>query len=100
MLREYRKLKTTHTHYFYEGEFIDLGYHLLQDNKIEESIEIFKINVEENPDSWNAYDSLGEAYQRGGNIELAIKNYEISLKLNPKNENAKNILKKIEEKKE
>ncbi len=34
-------------------------------------------------ESWNAFDSLGEAYMKAGNKELAIENYEKSLKLNP-----------------
>lgn len=54
-------------------------------NKIVEAIEILKLNVEKFPNSWNTYDSLGEAYLIKGSKELAILNYEKSLKLNPKN---------------
>jgi len=35
---------------------------LLEVDKIKEAIEIFKLNVEEYPESGNVYDSLGEAY--------------------------------------
>jgi cytochrome c-type biogenesis protein CcmH/NrfG len=44
------------------------------------------------PNSWNPYDSLGEAYATAGNKSLAIFNYEKSIKLNPKNDSGKNIL--------
>jgi tetratricopeptide (TPR) repeat protein len=54
-------------------------------NKIVEAIEILKLNVEKFPNSWNTYNSLGEAYLIKGSKELAILNYEKSLKLNPKN---------------
>jgi hypothetical protein len=40
-----------------------------------ESIEIFKMNVTLYPDAFNTYDSLGEAYERAGDKENAIKNY-------------------------
>jgi CubicO group peptidase (beta-lactamase class C family) len=61
------------------------SYELLSEKKIAEAIQLLKLNVELNPDSWNAYDSLGEAYMKNGEKGLAIKNYEKSLALNPKN---------------
>jgi len=51
--------------------------------------EIFRFLVSKYPKSANAYDSLGEAYMSAGEIDLAIRNYEKSLELNLKNENAK-----------
>jgi tetratricopeptide (TPR) repeat protein len=61
------------------------------------AIEVFKMNVEMNPQSANAYDSLGEAYMKAGDDENAIKNYEKSLELNADNDNAKKMLKKLKE---
>ncbi len=72
-----------------------LGYDLLKSKKVQEAIEIFKLNVEMFPNSSNVYDSLGEAYMVNGDKELAIKNYEKSLELNPKNTNAVDMLKKL-----
>ena len=46
---------------------------------------VFKLNVEAHPDSSNVYDSLAETYMNRGERDLAIKNYEKSLELNPKN---------------
>lgn len=60
---------------------------------------MFKLNVALFPDSFNVYDSLGEAYMVAGERELAIKNYKKSLELNPNNTNAAKMLKKIKERK-
>ncbi len=81
-----------------EGELNSLGYRLLGNNKIKKAIEIFKFVVSEYPESANAYDSLGEAFMKAGEKELAIKNYEKSLELDPKNENAKEMLKYLRKK--
>ena len=67
--------------------------------KIVEAIEIFKLNTEKYPDSWNVYDSLAEAYMKNGNVELAIKNYQKSVEMNPDNENGKEMLEKLAKKK-
>ena len=74
-----------------------MGYQLLAGNKLEEAVELFKINVDLHPDSWNAFDSLGEAYMRQGNDRLAIVNYERSLRLNPQNANGLKMLKLLRE---
>lgn len=52
------------------------------------AIEVFSLNVELYPDSYNTHDSLGEAYKLNGDIAQAIAAYERSLELNPDNENA------------
>jgi len=75
-----------------------LGYSYLEKNKTEEAIEVFKLNVILNPEAWNTYDSLGEAYALAGNKDLAIENYRKSVELNPENEYGKEMLKKLEEK--
>jgi len=53
-----------------------IGYQLLAEGKPEEAIATFKANVERYPDSANVYDSLAEAYERGGRIDLAEPLYE------------------------
>ncbi|MDZ7341124.1 MAG: tetratricopeptide repeat protein [candidate division KSB1 bacterium] len=63
--------------------------------KITEAIDVFKLNVNLFPESSNVYDSLGEAYMKHGDTELAIENYEKSLQLNPENNGAVEILKKL-----
>lgn len=81
-----------------EGQLNSLGYRLLENEKVKEAIEIFKLNVSEHPESSNVYDSLGEAYMEAGENELAIWNYEKSLELNPNNENAKKMLEELRKK--
>ncbi|MEN3332243.1 MAG: hypothetical protein V7641_1608 [Blastocatellia bacterium] len=71
-----------------EGEVNEWGYTLLGQGQMNQAIEIFKLNVSLYPDSANAYDSLGEAYEAFGDRALAIKNYKRSLELDPRNTNA------------
>lgn len=78
-----------------EGEFNTAGYRLLGEKKYNDAIEVFKLNVKLYPQSANTYDSLGEAYAAAGNKKLALKNYEKAVELNPKNENAKQIIAKL-----
>jgi FKBP-type peptidyl-prolyl cis-trans isomerase 2 len=83
---------------FKESQLNILGYQLVQAGRTKDAIEIFKLNVEEFPDAFNTYDSLGEGYMMNGDTKLAIKNYKISLKLNPDNDNAKKMLEQLEQK--
>ena len=53
-----------------------LGYQFLFQNNPEEAIAAFKANVERYPASANVYDSLAEAYERGGRIDLAEPLYD------------------------
>jgi len=80
---------------FSEQEFNALGYLLLEQKRANEAIEIFKIGTQKFPDSWNVFDSLGEAYMEAGNNTMAIESFEKSLKINPGNENATKLLKKL-----
>ena len=91
-----RKLRNTGGDiYFDEPSFNGIGYYLMNSGKIAEAIEVFKLNVELFPESFNVYDSLGEAYMKSGDKKNAIKNYKKSLELNPNNENGKEMLKKL-----
>ena len=78
-----------------EGTLNQLGYTLLRDKKVNDAIRVFQLNVQEYPQGWNGYDSLAEAYMNAGQKDLAIKNYERSLELNAKNENAVEMLKRL-----
>ncbi len=80
-----------------ESNMNSIGYVLLRDKRIDDAITIFKLNVESYPESFNVYDSLGEAYMEKGEKELAIKYYEKSIELNPDNENGKEKLKELHE---
>jgi tetratricopeptide (TPR) repeat protein len=82
-------------YYFDEVELNRLGYQLVNQNKLREAVEIFKMNVELYPEAWNVYDSLGEGYMLLGEKELAIKFYKKSLEINPDNANGAEMLKKL-----
>jgi CubicO group peptidase (beta-lactamase class C family) len=79
-----------------EARLNDLGYSLLRDGRVAEAIAVFKVNVELYPQSSNVYDSLGEAHLANGDKELASINYKKSLELDPHNQNAANVLKKLQ----
>ena len=74
------------------------GYDLLFSKKVKEAIEVFKLNVKLHPESWNVYDSLGEAYAAAGDKKEAIANYEKSIQLNPNNDSGKATLAKLKQK--
>jgi len=97
-IRRYQEMHAVNQgEYIFSEELMNaLGYRLIAQNKIAEAIEVFKLNVSDHPDSFNTYDSLGEAYMRKGDNELAVLNYKKSLELNPDNENGKKILEKIQ----
>ncbi len=80
---------------FGEQHLNNLGYYYLNKKRITDAIEIFKLNVKAYPESFNPYDSLGEAYMHNSQYDLAIKNYKKSIELNPDNTNAIVMLKKI-----
>jgi len=65
-----------------ENDINAVGYMYLQSNQVNEALDIFKYNVKKYPDSWNVYDSLGEAYAANDQKDLAIKNYKRS-RINP-----------------
>ncbi|MGI8835250.1 MAG: amidohydrolase family protein, partial [Pyrinomonadaceae bacterium] len=99
-LEQYRELKEkrSDTYKLDEDEMNDVGYRLLRMKKVSEAIEIFKLNVEAFPSLSNVYDSLGEAYMVNGDNELAIKNYQKSVELDPKNTKGIEMLKKLQAK--
>jgi hypothetical protein len=81
---------------FNEGSFNQLGYRLLAAGKRIEAVAVFKLNVAAYPQSANAYDSLGEACMKDGQVDLAIENFKKSLQLDPGNKNARKMLEKLE----
>jgi tetratricopeptide (TPR) repeat protein len=79
-----------------ESELNTLGYQLLYgDKRLSDAVAIFKLNTTEHPTSSNAFDSLGEAYLRNGEKELAINSYQMAVKLNPTNGHAAAVLRQL-----
>lgn len=71
-----------------ENDINAWGYQLLQQEKKQEALEVFKLNVKLYPKSANAYDSLAEGYEGIGDKKQAIANYQHSLKLDASNSHA------------
>jgi len=96
-LKLYKNLKKNNPgdYNFKESQLNSLGYELIKGDRVKDAIEIFKLNIKEYPESFNVYDSMGEAYMIDGQDDLAIENYEESLDINPKNDNAKKMIDKI-----
>ena len=96
--RNYLAEKKENPEISYENVLNSLAYALLRNDRIKNAIRTFKLNVRENPGSWNVYDSLAEGYFLDEQYELSLQNYKKSLKLNPENRNATEMIKKIEDK--
>ena len=100
--KEFNQLKMDTIAYFNTNFIYNLnaiGYEFLKANNTEKAIEIFKFAIAEDPQNANLYDSLGQAYFENKNYINAKLNYEKSLELNPKNENAEKYLAEIEKRK-
>ncbi|MBN1199897.1 MAG: tetratricopeptide repeat protein [Bacteroidales bacterium] len=97
-LKRYAEMRDTNRgEYIFSEKLLNaLGYKLLNQEKVDDAIEVFKLNTQDHPDSFNVYDSLGEAYMKNGDTDLAIKNYKKSLELNPDNENGKKMLEQLQ----
>lgn len=73
------------------------GYELMGQGKMEEALEIFKLNVKQYPNSWNVYDSLGEVLLANGDKKGALANYKLALAKAPETQKKRieGIIKKI-----
>jgi CubicO group peptidase (beta-lactamase class C family) len=78
-----------------EVEMNQLGYQLLNAQKTDDAIKVFRQNTTSFPKSGNAWDSLAEAYMDKGDKTLAIEYYQKSLALDPANTNAVQMIQKL-----
>jgi len=94
-LVRYNAIKSSSDYDLDEGDMNAMGYKLLQSEKSDEAVAVFKLNIEAFPKSANAYDSYAEALMTQGNKEEAIVNYKKSIEMNPNNQNGIDFLKKL-----
>jgi tetratricopeptide (TPR) repeat protein len=96
-IKQYYDLKSRdpETYNFSESELCSLGYDLWTAQRIKDAIEIFKLNIVAYPQSSDAYYCLGEAYMEDGDKENAIVSFSKSLELDPQNNYAAEMLKKL-----
>ncbi|MEP6994261.1 MAG: DUF2911 domain-containing protein [Acidobacteriota bacterium] len=64
-----------------ENDLNNYGYQLLGQKKNDEALAIFRKNVKDHPESWNTYDSLGEALAATGDKKAALENYTKALSM-------------------
>jgi len=62
-----------------EADVNILGYQLMGEKKTAEALVLFRKNVKDYPNSWNTYDSLGEALAATGDKKGAVENYSKAL---------------------
>ena len=80
-----------------EQDLNTLGYSFLGNEELDKALEVFKLTTILFPDSFNAYDSYGEALLKANRNAEAIEMYKKSIELNPENKNAKTILLKLKQ---
>jgi CubicO group peptidase (beta-lactamase class C family) len=91
----YQEFKNAGNYVLLDHEMNMAGYNFLQSGNPEAGLALLRLNIEAHPNSFNAYDSYGEALMMQGENTEAIKNYKKSLELNPKNENGIEMLIKL-----
>ncbi|WP_158844424.1 alpha/beta hydrolase [Algibacter sp. L1A34] len=80
-----------------ESDLNEWAYTFLRNEELEKALEIFKLNTILFPDSWNAFDSYGEALLKSNRKAESIEMYEKSIELNPENETGKDVLLKMKQ---
>jgi uncharacterized protein len=82
---QYRELRAHHgnEYNFAEYELNWLGGGLLEKGTQADAIAILKLNAEQYPNSFDVYDSLGEAYLRIGDKKAAAQSFQRSLQVYP-----------------
>jgi len=84
-------------YFFMEAQLNAYGYRFLQAGRAPQAVAMFRAYADLFPQSWNAYDSLGEGLLAVGDASGAIAMYEKSLELNPENTNGREALVRIRE---
>ncbi|MGI9530982.1 alpha/beta hydrolase-fold protein [Lutimonas sp.] len=79
-----------------ENDINSIGYDHLREENYSKALAFFTLNTTNYPESSNAYDSLGEVYMVMDDRENALRHYKKSIKLDPNNENAKQMIGKLQ----
>lgn len=69
-----------------ENELNLYGYQLINKNMFEEAKNVFSLNLQRFPESWNVYDSYAESLKLSGDKVGAIENYKIALSKAPEDQ--------------
>ena len=82
-------------YFFMESQINAYAYRFLQAGRAPQAVAMFRAYVDLFPESWNAYDSLGEGLLAVGDTDGAVAMYTRSLELNPDNTNGREALARI-----
>jgi CubicO group peptidase (beta-lactamase class C family) len=96
-IQKYEDLKKSSAKGLDENTLLQVAYQILFAGKTDDALQVFKLQVQDYPKYWNSYDSIGEAYMKAGQKDLAIANYEKSIELKPDNQNGIDMLKKLKQ---
>jgi tetratricopeptide (TPR) repeat protein len=69
-----------------KDEINQYGYRMLNQKRYTEAVDLFKLNLKNNPDDWNMYDSLGEGYSFSGDKKKAVDYYNKALAKAPEDQ--------------
>lgn len=92
LIKQEFKKGTQADYYITEESVNSFAYGLMNQDKNEEALKIFKLNTELYPNGFNTYDSYGECLMKLNRKKEALKAYKKSLQLNPQNDNARKII--------
>jgi tetratricopeptide (TPR) repeat protein len=73
-----------------------LGYRLIQTGDAQSAVIVLQVTADTHPNSWNAFDSLGDGFQALHDNPHAIAAYRRSLELNPSNTHAQEEIERLQ----
>ena len=91
----YNKEKLVNKNPVSESLLFAIGDEFLKKNKFNDAAEVFTLAATDYPTSSKAFYKLGASYMLAGNKELAIKNFEKTLQINPQYKIAEENLRKL-----
>jgi hypothetical protein len=71
-----------------ENELNFYGYQLMGMGEMARAQDVFELNIQRHPDSWNPYDSLAECFKNQGDVANAKKYYTMALNRLPEDDQA------------
>ena len=100
-IKKYNEIKSENTGDYILSDAVlnRLGHQLLTNSKTEDAIQIFRLAVENYPDSFLVNDSLAETYLKQGEKKLALHYFRAAVKLNPDYEYGKKMIVELNNKK-
>jgi len=98
-LQRMKDAKRTYEKYIIQEWVIkSVGIQYLEEKKYDKAIEVFKLNVQEYPESATVYSDLAEAYMKTNDKGNALQYFKKALEKDPDNEDLKLIIERLENK--